>query len=326
VGWINLLSTTPGAYSIIFDAESNAPGYGYEFFAMADRHLATEVYSTNNLRLVGNTIMETGRWYHGAMTYDGSNLNLYLDSILDGTLATSGPIDYTSTVNPRIGMRATETAHAFNGYLDELSLYNRALTADEIAWKYSCRPDTTPDPFAVAAQTGIYPGSTGSSAFVVTGINAPASISITSGFFGINSGACEQTSGTVVNGDSVQVSLGASQTPGQQTSTNVTVGGVSAAFSVTAKDYGIMRKSGADWYYHNTLQDAYTNAALSGDEIMAKASLPEGALDCNLSGKSVTIRGGFTDAFVQDKTLHTTITPNLIIRQGTVTVENIVVY
>lgn len=102
-------------------------------------------------------------------------------------------------------------------------------------------PDTTPDAFSFARQTGVAPGSAVvSNAITVSGINAPAAISVTGGEYSIDGGAFTAAAGTVTNGQSVRVRHVAATTPLTETVTPLTIGGVSAAFTSTTAD----RKSG----------------------------------------------------------------------------------
>ena len=85
--------------------------------------------------------LATGVWYHVAMTFDGSNLRGYVNGALDGTFAMSGTVqatDYGLRIGayvPVNGMPANKAY--FPGKVDELSAYNRALSASEIAAIYT---------------------------------------------------------------------------------------------------------------------------------------------------------------------------------------------
>ena len=63
------------------------------------------------------------RWSHLALTYDGRTIRRYVDGRPAGTRAYSGTLGGGSTL--RIG-------DGFRGRLDELRLYDRALTAAEL--------------------------------------------------------------------------------------------------------------------------------------------------------------------------------------------------
>jgi len=84
----------------------------------------------------GKTKLDTDRWYHFALTYDGSDVVIYIDGNGDGKNTRPGPI----TENNSDLMIGAEPAGkdfdpawpAWHGYLDEFYFYNRALAEDEI--------------------------------------------------------------------------------------------------------------------------------------------------------------------------------------------------
>ncbi|MFH1754502.1 MAG: FG-GAP-like repeat-containing protein [Candidatus Latescibacterota bacterium] len=78
--------------------------------------------------------IETDRWYHAAMTYDGTALRLYLDGIqVGGVTGLSGPVDSAPTVAVAIGGQPPGAGeHSFDGLIDDVRIVQRALTADEI--------------------------------------------------------------------------------------------------------------------------------------------------------------------------------------------------
>jgi gliding motility-associated-like protein len=71
-----------------------------------------------------------GLFHHLAMTYDGSNIKLYLDGNLVKTQAQTGTIA-TNTNSLAIGNQAG-FSELFKGSLDEVRIWNAALTADQI--------------------------------------------------------------------------------------------------------------------------------------------------------------------------------------------------
>jgi hypothetical protein len=96
--------------------------------------------------------------------------------------------------------------------------------------------DTVPDafsfdPVANATVTTLV----SSNAITVQGINSPAAISISSGEYAINGGAFTSDPGTVNNGDSVVVRLFSSDNPSATTTATLTIGGISATFSVATE-------------------------------------------------------------------------------------------
>jgi hypothetical protein len=75
--------------------------------------------------------LTTGRWYHVALTYDGSSSSLYLDGSLDTTFPqTSGTI--LSDNDPLLIGKLPGLKH-IDGQIDDVRIYNRALTPSEVA-------------------------------------------------------------------------------------------------------------------------------------------------------------------------------------------------
>ena len=98
-------------------------------------------------------------------------------------------------------------------------------------------PDTTPNAFSFIDQTGVARNSTiESNPITVSGINAPASISISSnGEFSINGGTYTNITGTVTNGDNLTVRQTSSPNFSETISSTLTIGGISDSFDVTTE-------------------------------------------------------------------------------------------
>jgi hypothetical protein len=79
----------------------------------------------------GVTAVPLNVWTHLAATYDGTTLRLYVNGTQAGTQAVSGAL-VVSTGALRIGGNNL-WGEFFQGRIDEVRIYNRALTAAEIA-------------------------------------------------------------------------------------------------------------------------------------------------------------------------------------------------
>ena len=82
----------------------------------------------------------TAQWTHLVGTYDGTNVKLYKNAAPPVTTAASGFIDYSEY--PPLGMRIgqyydTNEQDALDGRVDEVALWNRALTQDEVLMLYN---------------------------------------------------------------------------------------------------------------------------------------------------------------------------------------------
>lgn len=88
----------------------------------------------HNRDLAGNTALAVDTWYHAAVTYDGTNVTLYLNGQPDGSraLELNTVLDASGlTIGTRPG------SSYWQGRLDEVMLFDRALSADEIESIYT---------------------------------------------------------------------------------------------------------------------------------------------------------------------------------------------
>jgi hypothetical protein len=98
----------------------------------------------------GNTKLNLNEWYHLAFVFDYSKTNkaeIYVNGVLDAAYETYdyyedpiGPINYKSGVPLEIGkyeIANYDGPYYFKGLMDEVQIYNRALTAEEIEAIYS---------------------------------------------------------------------------------------------------------------------------------------------------------------------------------------------
>jgi hypothetical protein len=90
-------------------------------------------------RMTGVTSSFNGTWHHVAGTYDGSELKVYVDGLLRGTTAHTGAIA-TSTYAVSMGRNSQQTTRYYEGLIDEVRIYNRALSASEIAYLADVTP------------------------------------------------------------------------------------------------------------------------------------------------------------------------------------------
>lgn len=98
-----------------------------------DKTIRWTVKSTTGTKdLDSETTVATGTWYHVVGIYDGTNFDLYLDGALSNHSTFSGLI-LTTTIDLVIGQELPNvTGHSFKGVLDDIRIYDYALTAVEI--------------------------------------------------------------------------------------------------------------------------------------------------------------------------------------------------
>jgi len=90
-------------------------------------------FNWNNNSIIATHAIDTNRWYHIAITFDGTNYKLYIDGILDKT--TTGVNPTSNSVDCILGAMSQNTDtpyNYYNGYTDELRIWKVSLTVDQI--------------------------------------------------------------------------------------------------------------------------------------------------------------------------------------------------
>lgn len=91
--------------------------------------------------LYGSTAIVAGSWYHVVGTYDGTTYKIYLNGSLDGSVAKAGNAFLASSGELCIGGDGSTgvcaTGNVFNGKIDEVRIYNRALSETELRRLYT---------------------------------------------------------------------------------------------------------------------------------------------------------------------------------------------
>jgi hypothetical protein len=133
--WIKTISTDTGA---IVGWGPNVAGQRFGFRVDAGR-LRIEHHGGN---VQGDTLVNDGNWHHVAVTV-GENVTIsYPDVILylngmDDTRPTTDadPVfNLTAAEDVRIGSRPASSDRLFIGQIDDVRIYDRALTQEEITW------------------------------------------------------------------------------------------------------------------------------------------------------------------------------------------------
>ncbi len=87
-------------------------------------------------RLIGDTALSSGRWYHVAGVFDAAaqTMTLYLDAQPDGTRSVSFSqiYNWTAPFMLRANAKNEGVIRYFDGLLDDWRVYSRALTQPEI--------------------------------------------------------------------------------------------------------------------------------------------------------------------------------------------------
>ena len=167
--WINAAANPANDGQIV--AKSN--GAGWEFKTSPDTGHETfgmQVSGTSGAgQRYSTTVRSLNTWYHVAGVYNATagTLNLYVNGVLDsGTVLGTVPLaQLNQAVSVNIGRRTG--GYYFNGIIDELRIYNRALSLAEIQTDMNTPLDVTvpfSDLTVASAHSGTFTqGQTGAS-------------------------------------------------------------------------------------------------------------------------------------------------------------------
>ncbi len=108
------------------------------------------------LAAVGKTSLPAHQWIHAVGAFDGTNITVYLNGRLDGTKVVNAP--YTPSSFPlRIGHAAfsLDKHRKFDGKIDDVMIWKRALSEREIRAVYEHQKDARPAPLVAADIAGL---------------------------------------------------------------------------------------------------------------------------------------------------------------------------
>ena len=93
-------------------------------------------YLTNLNPFESSATLSLSTWYHLAFVKSGSDWYLYLDGAEDNTVSDSGTVS-ASTDNLAIGIYPTTPTYPFQGNIDEVSIWNTALSSGDVSTLYN---------------------------------------------------------------------------------------------------------------------------------------------------------------------------------------------
>ncbi len=179
--------------------------------------------------------------------------------------------------------------------------------------------DTTPNAITLAASTNAEPGTVVTSAPVtITGINTAAPVSIVGGEYSISGAAFTANPGTITNGQTLTLRITASDKTNTPKEAVVTVGGVSAKFTVTT-----VQDVTPDAFTFAPKNDAQLNAEYTSDTITVSGI--DIAVPVSIAGGLYSINGGEFTAAAGTVSAGQTITVKTTAAAKTETAQNAVV-
>ena len=130
--WIRR-DTTSTTFSVIISKESASTGWILHI--INTNKIYWKINGSDATATTSLSSLTAGVWYYITSTYNGSQLAVYINSVLDNTSNNnSGIVSNSATI--RIGEYQT-TGNAFKGNIANIQIYNRALTTTEILQNYN---------------------------------------------------------------------------------------------------------------------------------------------------------------------------------------------
>ena len=111
-----------------------------------DKKLAIDInhFSSTTEEILTTMTFLTNEWHHLIVIYTPSKINLYVDGQFNNQITLS-KLPLINTAPLYFGVDADGDWEYLKGKLDEIRIYNRALTDIEILELYNKSPETTPD-------------------------------------------------------------------------------------------------------------------------------------------------------------------------------------
>ena len=85
-------------------------------------------------------VVTVGTFHYVVAVHNGTSIVIYVDGVIVASTLTSGTVtesSYTNTSDFIIGKQGLGTIRYFDGNISNISIYNRALTPDEIRQNYN---------------------------------------------------------------------------------------------------------------------------------------------------------------------------------------------
>lgn len=110
---------------------------GWRFTRYSDQAAGVLLSSgTNNLDVTFGTTLSNDNWYHIVFTWNGTTAYVYINNVRNSGWSWSYTISYATTHNLTFGANDSGS-QVYDGEIDELGIWNRALTDSEATYLYN---------------------------------------------------------------------------------------------------------------------------------------------------------------------------------------------
>jgi chitodextrinase len=237
--------------------------------------------------------LSVGVWHHAVLRYDGTTMKLYLDGVEVGSVSKTGTLDTNVSAPVNIGRNpGTPDTGYINGSVDEVRIYNRALSVAEIIDVMNDTGDPPPPPDTTPPS-------------VPTGLSATAISSSQ-----INLSWTASTDNVGVTGYRIYRCQGTSCTPSVQVATSATNSYSDTALSASTA-----------YVYAVAAYDAAGNVSAQSTSASATTTSPTPPVISAVAASSITSNGA-TITWTTDQPSDTQVEYGLTTAYGSATTLN----
>ena len=132
----------PNSYSstgVIFAKIYGAASKYYDLTLFTNGKFRFHNNQPSDLSIYSNDTVSVGNWYHIVVTRNGTDgeIRIYINGALDNSATPASPADNSNAGNFIVGNFRDDTSDGFDGVIDEIGVWDRLLTTEEISDLYN---------------------------------------------------------------------------------------------------------------------------------------------------------------------------------------------
>lgn len=132
MGWMRTLGpNNANTDQTVFSNTNGTDGFSTHIRSNGRFRMTWSGSGTNSIE--SSVVIPLAQWRHFAVIFDGSNAQLFIDGVLDRTSNANTPATFSNSFSLGAEFRTqTDVRNFFNGNLEEIRFWDRALTVSEI--------------------------------------------------------------------------------------------------------------------------------------------------------------------------------------------------
>ncbi len=128
--WIKRDAADSGTKSILSKRDASFT-QGFDFRILDNNSMEIIWKNGGDQSLISNTRLPDDQWHHVSAIYDGSDISLYVDGVLDSTASRLAPLSTDESFLIAAAGKGT-ISQFFRGNIDEVRVWDTALTVDQL--------------------------------------------------------------------------------------------------------------------------------------------------------------------------------------------------